>query len=106
MQRILIWKPSPSAESAFFRSSLGNLIRFLVSEGQSGPERTVHRALRNRAVAGSSDVLLYSPILWLYDYPAGIGIEEAHCGCDFGGGLAQVFLEEHAVLVHHEGHDA
>src|SRR5260370_28113091 len=41
---------------------------------------------------------------WLYDDPAGIGIEHAHCGCRFCRGLPQIFLEQHAILVDHERH--
>src|SRR5271166_2641065 len=44
--------------------------------------------------------------LLLYDAPPGIGIELARCGRRFCCGLAQVLLQQHAILVDHERHYA
>jgi hypothetical protein len=44
--------------------------------------------------------------LLLHGSPSGLGIELGHCGCRFCRGLPQILLEQHAILVDHEGHHA
>src|SRR5882762_9023526 len=43
-------------------------------------------------------------LLYPYLAPTGIGIEASHRGCCFSGGLSQVLLQKHAILVDDEGH--
>ena len=42
--------------------------------------------------------------LFLYPVPTGIGVELSHCGCCFRCGLAQILLQQQAILVDKECH--